>query len=129
MVDYAQTITNDIQLFAAEPTNKWNSIVWGTDNWGYGSDVVTDTHHYLDDTQDLTLTSEVIAAFTTTISFGSLSMDTDLDGQTLVDSAGFYHVFVGNTTEGEDRVLTDYTEVDGTTASWSAVSHPSTSWS
>ncbi len=127
MADFTQTITNQFELFGAEPTNLWGTMEWGNDNWGYGSDVVVHIEHILD-SQDLTLTSSLVLDFEFTIS-NSLTLTEAKEGLTLVDSEGFYHVFKGNTTEGEDQVITDYTEATAASDSWSEVTSPSTSWS
>lgn len=127
MADFTQTITNEFQLFGAEPTNLWGTMEWGNDNWGYGSDVVVHIEKILD-SQDLTLTTALNFDATNLIT-NSLTMTTAMDELFLVDSEGFYHVFTGNTTEGENRVMTDYTEAGAAGGDWSEQSPPSTSWS
>ena len=127
MADFTQTITNEFQLFGPAPPNVWGTMEWG-ENWGDGNDVITSTHHFLD-SQDVTLTDSYIREFVFTIDFGSTSITSAMDQMTLVDSEGFYHIFRGNTTEAEERAITDYTEESSSDPGWSEVSSPSTSWS
>ena len=44
MADYSKTIANTLSVFGPEPTEKWASattdtspMIWGTDNWAYGT--------------------------------------------------------------------------------------------
>lgn len=113
MADFAQTITNEFQVFGAEPTNEWGTMEWGTDNWGYGTDVVVHVEHILDDTQDLTLTDTqtLLVDFFSPILNNALDMDADMSMETLVDAAGYFHIFTGGVRDAEDRSETAWTDI------------------
>ncbi len=145
MADFTQTITNQFELFGASPVNYWGSLEWGTDNWGTTEDfdlvigkVIGETSAITtanvfdvitDYTNSTTITTTIVKDTTLSISVGELVVLADQGSQTLQDAAGFYHVFSGNTTDGENRVITDYTEVAGGTGTWSIVTSPSSTWS
>lgn len=149
MADFTQTITNRVGLFSAEPTQKWGTLVWGTNEWAYDNDLIVnvgknltetvtmtgptlnfDIVHILD-SQDVTMTSLIVAFSSIIVDpiTNSLSMTNLMSGLTLVDSEGFYHVFRGNVTEGEDQITTSYTLVSSDDVTWSPASDPSTTWS
>ncbi len=37
MTAFSTTITNTVKVFSPEPSEKWNTLVWGSDYWGYGT--------------------------------------------------------------------------------------------
>ncbi len=145
MADFTQTIENRLGIYAADTTENWGSIVWGTDNWGYDEDVIVSIDKIIAESPTLTtaLNFDVAKILTDTVTLTdtvskditgftiaeSISLSNVMDGLTLVDSEGFYHVFRGNTTEGEDKVVSSYTEISSTDPGWSEISPPSTSWS
>lgn len=126
MADFTQTVLNQFELFGGEPPNLWGTLVWGTDNWGYGADVIVEIGKVLEDS--VTLSDSVLKGFEFDID-DSLSLSSALPDRTLVDAAGFYHVFRGNVTDADDSVSTDFTEVTTSGTSWTAEAEPSTSWS
>ena len=146
MTDFTQTINNRLGVYGGEPPNLWGVLVWGVDDWGWGDNllevdigkVITSTvtpttligFDFFKTLSDaLTLTDEVVFHTERTITGSSLSLSSDMGPETLQDSEGFYHVFRGNTTDAEDRVLTDYTESDAQSSTWSVVSFTTTTWS
>jgi hypothetical protein len=146
VADFTQTINNYLLISAADPTTQWGTLVWGTDNWRSNQDVVVEIGKVIAETitnttalnfdvtklievEDLNLTSAVIKDYTGPTIAESLTLTNVQDGLVLIDSAGFYHVFRGNTTEGEDQIISDYTEESADTTSWTPASDPSTSWS
>lgn len=146
MTDFSQTITNRVGVYGGSTTVKWNVLEWGTDNWAFDGDLIVEVGKVVSssfspttalsfdvakvlDSQSLTMTSAEVFSAEKTLTGSTLSMSDVLNGITLVDSEGFYRVFRGNTTEGEDKIISDYTEGADPSDSWSEVSPPSTSWS
>ena len=145
MTDYAQTITNHLGVYGIALTNKWGTLEWGTDNWAYQDEFgveigkviaesTTNTTTLLFDVDKIiaetaTLTDTIVNDFVLAPIEESITLTSVQDGITLVDSAGFYHVFRGNTTEGEDQVVTSYTEASDASGTWTAESTTSTTWS
>lgn len=146
MADFTQTINNHLLISAADPTTQWGTLVWGTDKWRSNQDIITNVGKLISESitnttaltfdvskiievEDLTLTSEIVKDYIGPTIAESLTMTSAQDGLVLIDSAGFYHVFRGNTTEGEDKITSDYTEETSDTTSWTPASEVSTSWS
>jgi hypothetical protein len=128
MADHTKTITNTFQVFAPGPTSKWNSMVWGTDDWGGGDDQLASVHKFLA-SQDLSLSESWTKDASLANISNSLSVTNDITDITQVDSDGYYHMFKGNTSDAVDRISTDFSSVSDPSTSWSEQSDPSTDWS
>lgn len=50
MTDFTITIKESVSVVPWNPTNKWNSITWGTDEWGAVPEMVTDTGKLISET-------------------------------------------------------------------------------
>lgn len=126
MADFTQTVLNQLNMLGGEPPTLWGTMEWGTDNWGHNNDLVVEIGKVLSLSLSLSETWE--KAFTLDVE-SSLSLSSAMPDRTLVDAAGFYHVFRGNVTDADDSVASDYTEVSASGTSWTAASEASTSWS
>lgn len=145
MADYTQTITNRLGVYSGDTTSRWGTMVWGVDNWGWDNDLITQVDKVLANTAtpttSLSFDVDKIIAETTTPSdswskdytlaaiANSLGVSSAQNPIYLQDSAGFYHIFRGNTTEGEDQINSTYTEGSTDDSGWTEGSEPSTSWS
>jgi hypothetical protein len=127
MADFTKTITNTFQVFAPGLTNDWGSMEWGTDDWGGGDDQLASVHKFLA-SQDISL-SESWNKDASSILSETFTLSGDLTNITLVDSEGYFHVFIGNTTDADDRISTDFTRVSDSDTTWTESSDPTTSWS
>ena len=58
-----------------------------------------------------------------------LTVSADMASETLQDSSGYYHVFPGQTTEGESRISTTWTDQDASGVTWTSATPVSTTWS
>lgn len=145
MADLSITIEERIGVYGGQSTVRWNSLVFGTDNWGWQgglsisvtkpiSETITPSAALADfevtKTIEETLSTSddnVVGVFKTINE--SLSVSSAMDKLKLRDSEGFYRVFRGNTTEGEEKVVSDYTETSDSSDTWSEVTTSSTTWS
>lgn len=115
MADYSQSISNTVNVFGMAPSEKWGSMVWGVDDWGQDSDLVTATIKVL--TGSFTATDSYSLGFGKNLS-DSLSVDTyDLD-IFLQDADGYYKVFIKPTTDGEELVITGWTACAKSSTTW-----------
>lgn len=145
MADLTQTINEYLNVSGADETNKWGTLVWGTNKWGSEQDIIVHVGKLIAEAlsntdatfkdvaktlgEALSLSDSITKDFIGPTIAESLTLNSIQDGLVLTDSAGFYHVFRGNTTEGEDKIISDYTEVSASGTSWTAASEASTSWS
>lgn len=126
MADLSITITETINLLGIQPSNKWNALTWGTDTWGAGSNgELQDVDHVVPEGLSLAedLSYAPVKLMTDTLGFSSA-----IDLITLVDSAGYYHVFPGGVTDSEARVTTSWSENSATTPTYTKLTASSTSW-
>lgn len=146
MTDFAQTIENHLGVFGGSLTSKWGDMYWG-EPWGERGDIEKSVDKILEDSSTLTTANafsvgKIIAEdldldvtivtqtdFIQTINVETLTILADMGAEYLIDSEGFYHVFRGNATDAENRVITDYTDITNGGSSWSEIARPSTPWS
>ena len=126
MADYTITIANDLSVLGIEPPSLWGVMVWGVDLWGADGDLITGVDKVLDNTLVTTSTIGKIADLVLTDSF---ALSTSLPTITLVDAAGYYHIFRGNVTNADDRIFTNYSQVASASVSWTSATPQSTTWS
>jgi hypothetical protein len=128
VADLSITISNQINTFGIEPSNKWNEFLWG-ENWGYGNtDLKTELSHFL--------ISEAIGladSWSTVVTFfktfaNTITTDGDASEQELTDGSGYNYVFTRPTIDAETRANTTFSEVEGAGSSWSEVSGTSGGW-
>ncbi len=126
MADLTKTITNNINVFGIEPSNKWGSFDWG-ENWGYGDvDLVIDYQQFYDP-ETVNLTDSWSKSMTRSIS-NTITADADQVSQMLVDSEGYNHIFTKPTSDAKQRALTAFNESTTPSVSWGETSGPSTPW-
>ena len=145
MADFTQTVTNNLPLMAISPAVYWNALTWGTDNWGFEGDIITE----VDATIALGTT-----AFTTAIAnevehavgLGTLvltdvygrefeitfgeSLDLTEDIENIMRSLGIWdYVFTKPTTDAQDQAYDESTRVEDGSTTWTPVSDGSSTWS
>lgn len=131
MADFTQTITNQISLFGGSSTNKWNDLVWGTDVWAFDGRVFeTDLNQVdvLNDTLTLTDTWSRLVQFNLSLSNSILINPRTINTLELSDAAGYKKVFVGGTSDADDRTEVDYEQVTVASTSYSEVTVNSIVW-
>lgn len=127
MTDHTITITNEINVYGPEPTQKWGSMVWGVNLWGYENiDLYVSVFKPIAET--IYCDSDAIKKACKYIS-NNFSVDADMSSEGLSDQNGWDYLFVDNTTEGENRDFSTYTDVSSNTASYTDLTATSTTWS
>ena len=132
MANYSVTISNTVNVFGPESTNKWGGswgAVWGNFLWGYGnSDLDTRVVKLLEESLSLTDSVTVSVYFYKVIS-ETLNPTTDMGSETLQDGSGYYYVFPDNTTDAENRDFPTWAEGSVTAQSFTCQAVGGTSWS
>jgi len=120
------TISNSLNLFAGGPSSLWNAYNWGEFNWGEGTtDMIHTVEKLIANSQALTSAlgeksaEKLLSGTITTLSNPYL--------EELHDGSGYRHVFVSNTTDGEERDPVTWSE-GSSSGSWGEVT-TSTTWS
>ena len=127
MADHTKTISNRINSFGGAPSNKCGAISWGTDNWGYGANAVAKDVECLR-TNAFSITDIINKSFTIT-TFNQFAVSSDVPTIYVIDSAGFYKLFIPSTTNGSDQVFTEYTRETSVNPGYSITVQTSTTWS
>tara|TARA_R110000796_G_scaffold248508_1_gene375343 strand:- start:2613 stop:3047 length:435 start_codon:yes stop_codon:yes gene_type:complete len=144
MTDYAQTITEYLNVSAPEPTSKWGTMEWGVDNWGMSGDHLVRIGKVITDTTTITdaltfATTKLLAetlvltdvfckgAFTTRSE--SLTLSQAISDLLLIDQAGYFHVFISDVTDVANRASTTWTDPSDPLTDWTEQTDPSTIWS
>jgi len=143
MVDYVKTFTNSLNVYGASEANRWNSLVFGTDNWGTTEDlplvfekgifntlattstVGKDILHGYNNSLDMSSTVGKDFSRFTTNSMGVSNTMTSIH----VQNDGFYVVWPGDTINFLDRVQTSFTLKTTDSSAWSETSFTTTTWS
>lgn len=128
MANFVKTITNAITVFGGEKTTRWNSMVWGTDKWGYGSYdgiqlVVKVIGNALLASNTL---SRLQVGYNRTIT-NSVRLSADMVSEELLDAAGYKFLF-GQSANAENRPMTSYNETNPNSTSFTTQTNSSTSW-
>lgn len=154
MADHILTFTNNIRVFGLGPVSRWGAFEWAsspadiniTTNvmWGSNrilfsiekitSDTVSfntsaynyDVHKLLSDT--VNISSERFYIFEKIFGI-TLNSSTDVTNMYKVDGDGYFYEFVGNTTNGNDQVISDYTKLSDLNTSYTAYTTSTVSWS
>lgn len=106
MADFAQTVSNTIDVLGASPPNYWGVMDWG-DLWGASEDLATSYEKFLQ-SETLTLDDLTITQYDITLS-ESLTLSYDLD---ICKRYEIYcKVWTGPTTNGADAVYDEFTKI------------------
>lgn len=126
MADHTITISNRLNVFGIDQTDKWGTMLWG-EKWGYGSNtLIKAVDKVLSETLSLADTLSIEAGFNLTIS-ESLALSGDMYDERITDTAGYDQVF-GTSTNAENAPMTSYSDASSSTPSYTEVSTPSTTW-
>jgi hypothetical protein len=121
-----------IQTFGPAPSTKWGetySMVWGTSKWGEGSlGLQTDVAKVISNSQTVDLSLSTVTAFNVSFSY-QITSAFEGTQETLQDAAGYYYLFTGGVTDGDERATATYSEQSGALTSWTSGTVASTSWS
>lgn len=120
-------ISADTTLFGGGGSSLWNAHNWGEFNWGEGTvDMITNVRKLITNSQasDSAINKQV-SKF---ISDSSVTTLSGPSSERLMDSNGWYHTFISNTDEGEDRDFAEWTNITDDGETWVEVT-VSTTWS
>lgn len=132
MADFTKTITNSLNLFGNGPSTKWGqslgvpyTMAWGTATWGEGFSLPLDIQKLIANSiaPDTTLITEFQKVIQNII-----SIESDPTRENL--SQGIWnYIFISNTTDGEDRVSTTWSEGNASAVSFTCMAAGTTNWS
>ncbi len=110
MTNFAITVTDRINLFGIAPADLWGQMRWG-DLWGAGTNPEVQAVQ-----KPLAMGSVIITDTKATDSTKRppsevLTLLDDLGSITLVDAAGYYHVFRGQVTNLDDLIPSSWVDV------------------
>lgn len=129
MANHTITISNAIGvvLIGPGPSSKWGDMVWGVDFWGAQRDIITafDTGF----AESVSVACVISNNLTKVLAIGSLLPNFEMTSETLKDGSGYNYSFISNTTEGEERDLSTWSEQSDSTQSWTEPASVSSTWS
>lgn len=143
MPELSITVASTFGVFGLSPTNKWGSMVWGTDNWGNTEDLTFEIEKVYGNTQSMTISiikdAEISVSSTQSVSDGyskepdksfanSINMSSDATEIIRIDAAGFYYIFGGGIIDGEEQVITSYSQVAIASDPFTKLAITSTTW-
>lgn len=114
MADLTKTISNTLNVLTPTPASVWNSMEWGTDNWGESRDFSLEIGKWLAET--VTFTDTQFLGITHLIS-ESFSVSSSINFIGLTDGSGYTYVEKG-ASDPDDRLFPEYTEQTGSTPSY-----------
>lgn len=141
MADLTKTISNTLRFYGSEPTNKWGTLVWGTDTWetqdiewtfykGIADSLTTDSAitgknawKLIDDAIDLT--TLVSREFGYSIS-DSFSMSSAITIINIINNN--WILSKGGEQNALQWPVDNFSIVANPTSSWSEIATPSTTW-
>lgn len=124
MADLTQTITNSFNLLGGGPPSLWNTMEWGTDNWGFSDDLGTGFIKVISES----FTPSDSYVFTVFKVYGnSISIDADTPEIELF-SGDYNYVFPGDKSNVVSQIVSDYTPASASDTSYTAASISSTTW-
>jgi hypothetical protein len=125
MADLTQTISNSIGVYGASPTNLWNSMVWGTDNWGTNNDLVKTIGKVY--TSNVGISSVIMKS---PIKYIFESVNIQSQRTDIIRGHGIWdYVWPSDVSDHADRIFTTYSQTAGTSSIYSSTAGTSTSWS
>jgi len=119
MADFTITVTNNLNVFGASPSTKWNDFLWGSGLWGEGTNsIVKDIEKTVVESLVLTdaLTLETDFALNVTNTMG---LESNLTSETLTQGDWNY-VFTKPTTNAQNRNLNSFTVLASPTNTWTS---------
>lgn len=134
MANFTKTIIERVNCFGDAPSTKWGAgspynMTWGTSKWGEGTqDLVAMLNHYIIG-DAFTLAFSIVKKFTRAVNLGAQVTTMPLSPETLIDGHGYYYLFPKPTIISEDQVITGYSVVNGTTATYTTSTLDTTVWS
>lgn len=122
------SFSDSIRVFGLAPSTKWGAFTWGTDKWGEGSPngIQKSFGKYVQNDQ---ASSDSSSKSVRKYVCSTQSTTAEMTDTKLTDGNGYSYVFPGGVTDAEERIDSTYTEVNGTSATWTEVTQSTTPWS
>jgi hypothetical protein len=128
LADLSITVSNQLNVFGAAPSDKWGAFNWNAFTWGDGTaDLGVHVVKLISET--LTPDSAMGGFSVVMLVSDSLTPTSEMTSETLRDAAGYSYVFPDRTTDAENRDFVTWTAGSTGTVTWTASSTTSTSWS
>jgi len=127
MANFQITISNDTTLFGGGGSSLWNAHNWGEFLWGEGTiDMITNVSKLIANSQasDSGLLTKQVSKLTGS----SVTTLSGPSSERLMDSNGWYHTFISNTDEGEERDFAEWSNITNDGDTWVEVT-VNTTWS
>ena len=132
MADFTKSITNAVNLFGINPSNKWGQAVfpytmtWGTTKWGQGTfSLVISFQKAIADAISL---DDTVSKQTNKVIANSQAVTNAMTIERLSD--GIWNiVFVSDTTNAQDRDFATWSGAAATSVSFTCAAAGSTTWS
>jgi hypothetical protein len=125
MADLSITISNGLNIIGPTPASLWNTMEWGTDNWGETKNFSFLIFKCF--ANGISLSEVWTFQFQKTVS-NSLIISQATDLVALQDADGYDYVLKG-VTDPSDRVCPDYTEDTASSVSYTSVTGSDPGWS
>lgn len=143
MAALSQTVTNSLPLMAMSPAVYWNALTWGTDNWGYDGDTITEMDKGIANAtsistaifeevehlvaERLAVESAVPKHIEVTPMIAAINLTEDVTS--LSREWGVWdYIFTKPTIEAVDAVYDEFSKVGDTSSGYSTVTTSSTTW-
>jgi hypothetical protein len=121
------TISNSTSPFAGGGSSLWNAHNWNEFQGGEGTvDMITNVRKLIANSQ--ASTSALARKQVSKTTGSSVTTSSGPSSERLMDGNGWYHTFISNTDEGEDRDFAEWTNVTDDGETWVEVT-VSTTWS
>ena len=125
MANLSITVTNSLTVLGSPPSNLWNDLVWGTDDWGYSDDLITSFDKGI--ANGITLTDAIGKQIDKITLTDSITFSGALES--IFKSIGVWkYNFVRPTIDGDEAVYDESTKVTDPSSDWTKVSDGSTNW-
>lgn len=124
MANLSKTITNTLTVFGGGVTSKWGAFNWGEANWGANS-VVTVFMKFI--VNALVLTDSVSKSVTIKTN-ETLNLEGEQTGGCLASGDWFY-VYPPDTDCSVENIVTSFTTLTPTGASYTQITYTTSTWS
>ena len=127
MAAFQITISNDTTLFGGGGSSLWNAHNWGEFLWGEGTvDMITNVRKLIANSQ--ASDSGLLTKQVSKVTGSSMTTLSGPSSERLMDSNGWYHTFISNTDEGEERDFAEWSNITNDGDTWVEVT-VNTTWS
>lgn len=124
MADFTKTIQMSVEVL--QQPNLWGTMIWGTDDWGYGASLNLEIGKLISESIDSndTMSKDVGKVLTAE----AIASTFEMTDEEITDPAGYNRVFTTPTVEAESRQFSTFTETAAPTTTWTEGTEPTTDW-